>query len=152
LTSQHPLESFESILCIWQLGAKIVDLPLSGKQAVAQVQRMTRTVRHRSSKNLRVHSRNLESILLPPRVEWVDGVLHVTVPGAVLAHQWLPNCVYHYLSTSCMRGGTSALADHLLPIENLHDAGEHHAPWPGDTLDPALWGPGDAQLEQQTMK
>jgi hypothetical protein len=51
-----------------------------------------------------------------------------------------------------MRGGTSMLADHLLPLEDLHDASELHAPWPGDTLDPVLWGPGDAQLKQHTTK
>jgi hypothetical protein len=43
------------------------------------------------------------------------------------------------------------LADHLLPIEDLHGAGELHAPWPRNTLDIVLWGLGDAQLEQ-TMK
>jgi hypothetical protein len=99
---------------------------------------MTHIVRHHSSKNLRVHSRNLECILLPLRVECIDGVLHVTVLGAVLPHLWLPSCIYHYLSTSCMRERKSVLADHLLPIEILHGAGEHHAPWPGDTLDLAL--------------
>jgi hypothetical protein len=38
-----------------------------------------------------------------------------------------------------MRGGTSMLADHLLPVEDLHGAGELHAPWPGGTLDPVFW-------------
>jgi hypothetical protein len=52
-----------------------VDLPLSGKQMVAQVQREARAVRQRSSEDLRVHSRDLESILLPLRVECVDRVL-----------------------------------------------------------------------------
>jgi hypothetical protein len=37
LTSLHPLASSQCILCICQSGAKIVDLPLSGKQAVTQV-------------------------------------------------------------------------------------------------------------------
>jgi hypothetical protein len=49
-----------------------------------------------------------------------------------------------------MKGGTSVLADHLPPVENLHGACELHMSWPGDTLDPVLQGPGDAQLEQQT--
>jgi hypothetical protein len=44
------------------------------------------------------------------------------------------------------------LVDHLMPMENLHGAGELHAPWPRDTLDPSLWGPSHAQQEQQTMK
>jgi hypothetical protein len=44
------------------------------------------------------------------------------------------------------------LSDHLMPVEDLHGASELHVPWPGDTLDPVLWGPGDAQLKQQTMK
>jgi hypothetical protein len=83
-------------------------------------------VSHCSSEDLRVHSRNLEVILL------------VTVPGAVLARQCLPSSVCHYLSTSRMRGGASVLANHLLLVENLHGACELHEPWPGDTLDPVL--------------
>jgi hypothetical protein len=46
----------------------------------------------------------------------------------------------------------STLADHLLPIEDLHGAGELHAPWPGNTLNLVVWGLGDAQLAQQTVK
>jgi hypothetical protein len=42
------------------------------------------------------------------------------------------------------------LADHLLPIKDLYGAGELHVPWLGDTLDPVLWVPGDAQLKQWT--
>jgi hypothetical protein len=105
-------------------------------------------MRHHSSKDLWVHSRNLESIFLPLRVECVDGVLQVTVLGAVPAHQCLPSCLCHHLSTSRTRRGRSVLADQLLPIKNLHDAGERHAPWPRNTLDPVLWGPGDARLEE----
>jgi hypothetical protein len=44
------------------------------------------------------------------------------------------------------------LADHLLPVEGLHGAGELHAPWPGNTLDLVLRGLGDAQLKQQPAK
>jgi hypothetical protein len=57
-------------------------------------------VRHCSSEDLRVHSRFLESIIFPPRVEYTDGVLQVTVPRMVPAHQCLPSSVGHYLSTS----------------------------------------------------
>jgi hypothetical protein len=32
-----------------------VDLPLSGKETVAQIQKQARDVRHRSSEDLRVH-------------------------------------------------------------------------------------------------
>jgi hypothetical protein len=39
------------------------------------------------------------------------------------------------------------LVDHLLPIEDLHGAGELHAPWLGKTLDLVLWGLGHAQLK-----
>jgi hypothetical protein len=74
------------------------------------------------------------------------------VPGAVQAHQCLPSCVYHYLCTNHTRGGTSVLADDLLLVKDLHGVGELHAPWPGDTLDPVLLGPGDTQLKQQTTK
>jgi hypothetical protein len=42
---------------------------------VAQVQREAHVVRHRSSEDLWVHSRDLESILVPPRVECVERVL-----------------------------------------------------------------------------
>jgi hypothetical protein len=70
----------------------------------------------------------------------------------VLTHQRLPIYVGHCLSKSDMRGGTRMLADHLLPIEHLHCVGELHAPWPENTLGLILWGLGEAQLEQQTMK
>jgi hypothetical protein len=63
-----------------------------------------------------------------------------------------PSSVGHSLSTGRMRGGTSMLADHLLPVEDLHGVGELHVPWTGNTLDLVLWGLGDAQLEQQTAK
>jgi hypothetical protein len=109
-------------------------------------------VRHRSSKDLRVHLRNLESIFLPSRIDCVDGVLQVTVPRAVPALQYLPRSIYHCLSANRTRSGTSTLADHLLPIEDLHDAGELLAPWHGDTHDPILRGPSDTQLKQQTTK
>jgi hypothetical protein len=116
---------------------------------VTQVQRKTDDVRHRSSKDLWVHSRNLEGILLPSRIECIDGILQVTVPGVVPAHQCLSSSVNHYLSTSHMRGGTSVIADHHLPVKNLHGASEFQVPWPRDTLDPVLrgGGTGDAQLE-----
>jgi hypothetical protein len=85
-------------------------------------------VRHHSSEDLWVHSRDLESILLPLRVECIDRVLQVTVPRAVPAHQRLPSSVGHCLSTSHMRGETGMLVDHLLPIKDLHGAGKLHAP------------------------
>jgi hypothetical protein len=70
------------------------------------------------------------------------------VPGAVPTRQCLPSSVCHCLSTGRTRGGTSVLVDHLLPIKDLHGAGEIRAPWPGNTLELVLWGLGDAQLEQ----
>jgi hypothetical protein len=86
-----------------------VDLPLSGKQMVTQVQRDTGVVRHRSSEDLWVHSRDLESVLLPPRVECIDGVLQVAVPRTVLAHQHLPSSVGYYLSIGRTRAGQACL-------------------------------------------
>jgi hypothetical protein len=71
------------------------------------------------------------------------------VLGVVLARQCLPSCVCHCLIKSRTRGGTSVLADHLLPVIDLHGAGELHALGPGDTLDTILQGPGDTQLKQQ---
>jgi hypothetical protein len=115
-----------------------VDLPLSGKQIVAQVQREARAVRHCSFEDPWVHSRDLESILLPSRVECVDGVLQVTVLRTVPTCQCLPCSVGYCLNTGCTRGNTSMLANHLLPIEDLHGAGELLAPWPGNTLDLVL--------------
>jgi hypothetical protein len=64
---------------------------------------------HRSSKDMRVHLRYLESVFLPQRVECVDRVLLVMVPRAVPAHQCLPSSVCLCLSTSRMRGRTSML-------------------------------------------
>jgi hypothetical protein len=119
---------------------------------VTQVQRETHVVWHRSTEDLRVHSRDLERILLPVSVECVGRVLQVTVPRAVLARQRLPSSVGHCLGTSHTRGGTSMLAGHLLPIDDLHNAGELHAPWPGNALDLVLQGLGEAQLEQQIVK
>jgi hypothetical protein len=53
-------------------------------------------VRHGSSKYLQVHSRDLGSILLPMRVECIDGVLQVVVPGVVPTRQCLLSSVCHY--------------------------------------------------------
>jgi hypothetical protein len=105
-----------------------MDLSLRGKQTVTQVQRETHVVRHRSFKDLWVHSRDLESILLPLRDECVDGVLQVTVPRVVLARYHQPSSISHCLSKSHTRGGTSILAENHLPIEDLHGACELHAP------------------------
>jgi hypothetical protein len=109
-------------------------------------------MRHHSSEDLWVHLRDLESILLPLRVECVDGVLQVTVPRTVPAHQHLPSSASYCLNTCHTRGGTSMLAYHFLPVEDLHGVGEVHAPWHGNTLDLLLRGLGEAQLKQQTMK
>jgi hypothetical protein len=102
-------------------------------------------VRHRPSEDWRVHSRDLESILVPPRVECVDRVLQVMVLRVVLARQHLPQDKSH-------KGKASMLADHLLPVEDLFGVGELHVPWPGNTLDLVLQGLGDTQLEQETVK
>jgi hypothetical protein len=95
-----------------------------------------------------------------------DGVLQVVVPRMVPAHQRLPSSVSYYLSTDHTRGGAHChqlitrewlqkvyfflrvLVDHFLSIEDLCSTGEHHAPWPGNTLNLVIWGLGDAQLEQ----
>jgi hypothetical protein len=125
---------------------------MSGERMVALVQRETRAVRHRSSEDLQFHSRDLESIFLPQRVECIDGVLQVMVPRTVPARQHLPSNIGYCLSTGRMRGGTCMLADHLLPVEDLHSAGELHAPWPENTIGLVLQGLCDTQLKQQTMK
>jgi hypothetical protein len=96
-------------------------------------------VRHLSSEDLWVDSRNLEGTLFPLKVKCVDGILQVMVPRAVPAHQCLPSYGCHCLYTSRTRGGTSMIADHLLPIEDLNVAGELHVPRPWDTLDPVFW-------------
>jgi hypothetical protein len=95
-------------------------------------------VGHRSSEDLWVHPRDLESILLPLRVEHVDRVIEVMVPRVVPAHQRLPSSGGHCLSTCHSRSRTSVLTNHLLAIEDLHYPGELHASWPGNTLDLAL--------------
>jgi hypothetical protein len=105
-------------------------------------------MRHRSSEDLWVHSRNLQSILLPLRVKCIDGVLQVTVPRMVPAHQRLPSSVCHCLGMGRTRSKTNMLTDHLLLVEDLYDAGKLHAPWPRNTLDLVLHGLGDAQLKQ----
>jgi hypothetical protein len=101
---------------------------------VGQVPRETGAVRHHSSEDMWVHLRDLEIIFLPSRIECVDRVLQVVVPRTVPAHQHLESSVGHCLSTSRTTGGTHMLADHLLPVEGIHCAGELHAPWPGNTL------------------
>jgi ribulose-5-phosphate 4-epimerase/fuculose-1-phosphate aldolase len=94
-------------------------------------------VRHHSSKDLLVHSRKLEGTL-PLRVKCIDGFLHVMVLREVPTRQCLPSYVCHCHSTSCIRGWTRMLANHLLPDEDLHSVSELHAPRFGDTLDPVL--------------
>jgi hypothetical protein len=68
---------------------------------------------HSSYEDLRVHLRDLEGILLPSRVECIDGVPQVTVLRAVLAHQCLPSSADHCLSTRHSRSGTIVPANHL---------------------------------------
>jgi hypothetical protein len=102
---------------------------------------------HSSSEDLRVHSRDLESILLPLRVECINGVLRVMVLRPVPVCQCLPNSVGHSLSTHRSRSRTRVPTDHLLSIEDLHCATELHAPWSWSTLDLVLWGLGVAQLK-----
>jgi hypothetical protein len=80
------------------------------------------------SKDLQAHSRNLEGILLPLRVECIDGVPQVTVPRAVPTHQHLPSSISHCLSARRSRSRTSVPADHKRPIEELHCATELHTP------------------------
>jgi hypothetical protein len=109
-------------------------------------------MRHRSFEDMRVYLRDLESILLPPIVECVDGVLQVMVPRAVPSRQCLPSNVGHCLSTRRLRSEISVPADHLLSIKDLHCVDELHAPCSWNAVDLALWGLGDAQLKQQTMK
>jgi hypothetical protein len=118
----------QCILCVYKSGVEIVDLPTSDKKMVTLVQRESHVVRHRSSEDLQVHSRDLESIILHPRVECVDGVLQVTVLRAVLAHHCLPSSFGHCLSIGHSRSGTCVHTEHLISIEYLHDAIELHVP------------------------
>jgi hypothetical protein len=105
-------------------------------------------VRHGSSEDLHVHSRNLESILHPTMGECVNGVLQVAVPRTVPAHQHPPSNVGYCHSTGHTRDKTSMHVDPFPPIKVLYATGGLHAPWPGNTLDLVLGGLGDAQLEQ----
>jgi hypothetical protein len=50
-------------------------------------------VGHSSSHDLQVHSRDLEGILLPSRVECIDGVPQVTLPRGVPACQRLSSSI-----------------------------------------------------------
>jgi hypothetical protein len=84
--------------------------------------------------------------------DWAERQDGPKVTGKIPALQCLPSYICHLLSTSRTRGWTSMLADHLLPVEDLNGEGKLHAPWPRDTLDLVHWGPGDTQLEQQTVK
>jgi hypothetical protein len=135
LTSLHPLTSTQGILYVCKSGVEIVNLPLSGKQMVTHVLWEARAAGHSSSKDLRVHSRDLEGILLPSRVECIGGVPQVTMLRVVLAHQCLPCSVLHCLSTRRSRSKISVPVDHLRPIENHHYATKLHASWPRGALD-----------------
>jgi hypothetical protein len=50
------------------------------------------------------------------------------VSRMVPARQRLLGSVSYCLSTGRMRGRTSMLAYHLLPVEDVHDASELHVP------------------------
>jgi hypothetical protein len=105
-------------------------------------------VQHRSCEDLQINLRNLEIFFLRLRVKCKDGILQVMAPRTIPADHRLLSSIGHCLSTSRTKGGTSMLANHLLPIEAHHYVGELHAPWLGNTLDLVLWGLGDTQLEQ----
>jgi hypothetical protein len=94
-------------------------------------------MRHRSSKDLWVHLRDLESILLPLRVECIDSLSgHIAKSGSSSSvhakkSRPLPQHRSH-------EGWDKVACRPHLPIDDLHCAGEHHAPWPRNTVNLVL--------------
>jgi hypothetical protein len=75
LTLYHPHVTSDAGVCVSQLGAKSLNLVLSGQQTSAQLHRHVLVVHHLYSGDILFHSIGLKLILPPVGQEVVDRVL-----------------------------------------------------------------------------
>jgi hypothetical protein len=54
--------------------------------------------------------------------------------------------INHNIAVRCLEDWPCVLANHLGPVEDIHDGSELHPPWTRDSLDPILESGGDAQV------
>jgi hypothetical protein len=109
-------------------------------------------VNHLHLVNILLHPRGLELVLLLVRREVVDGVLQLDVVVTAPGGDGLPGGVSHNIVVRCPISWTCVPADHLGPMEDLHNGLELHSSWTRDSLDPILGSSGDAQVSQQSLK
>jgi hypothetical protein len=69
----------------------------------------------------------------------VDEVLYLMVVGVVLASDGLPSSIGYNIIARCSEGWSGVPADHVGPMEDLHDFPELFLPWTRDSLDSVLW-------------
>jgi hypothetical protein len=105
-------------------------------------------VYHIHSRDILLHPRGLEFVLLLLRQEAVDRILQFILVAMAARSDGLPGGISHIITDRCC----------LVPVENprsredLCNCFEFHLPWTRDSLDPVSCGGGDAQVSQQGMK
>jgi hypothetical protein len=78
----------------------------------------------------------------------VDGVLQFIL----IAMAPRSEGISHIIIDRCSKGWPQVPVEDPGPEEYLYNCLEFHPPWMWDSLDPASWGGGDAQVSQQSMK
>jgi hypothetical protein len=82
----------------------------------------------------------------------VNRVLQLATVTTTPRGDGLSGDVSQNIAIRCSIGWPCVPADHLGPLEDLHDNLEFHPPWMRDSLDPILGTGGDAQVSRQSLK
>jgi hypothetical protein len=82
----------------------------------------------------------------------VDGVLQFTLVVMAPRSDGLPGDISHSITDRCPEGWPLVPVEDPRSREDLCKFLEFHPPWTRDSLDPASWGGGDAQVSQQGTK
>jgi hypothetical protein len=109
-------------------------------------------VDHLNPRDGDLHLRRPELILLPLRQEVIDGVLQLAVMSAIPIGDGLPSSASHNITARCSECWLGVPANHIGPMEDLHNGPVLKPPWMRDPLDPELWGGGDAHMAQQSSQ
>jgi hypothetical protein len=109
-------------------------------------------VHHLHPRDIFLHHRDLELVLLLVRYEAVDEVLEPTLVAMELRRDSLPGGTSHSVTVRHSEGWPLVSVEDPGPKEDLCDGLEFHPPWKRDFLDPISRGGGGAQVHQQSLK
>jgi hypothetical protein len=82
----------------------------------------------------------------------VDGVLQFIRVATAPRSDGLLGDISHSIADRCSEGWPLVPTEDPRSGEDLYKCLEFHPPWTRDSLDPASWGGGDAQVSQQGTK